>query len=189
MKKYLILLIVCLTVALSFSVVAAGGLFGGDDVTVKDVKLDFFWGNVSANPSRDIMCNVYKINFEFVSNVNLDHIKSIKLRNVEVTFDGKVHKYNDCVLEYDKDKANNGDFKYLNSFLKDDYYIFTVKLKDTKFYDSNSISHIKADIVVNTTTQDNIVIGHIDDDISMSTARTNKNPSVISNENLSGENK
>ena len=35
MKKYLILLIVCITVALSFSVVAAGGLFGGDDVTVK----------------------------------------------------------------------------------------------------------------------------------------------------------
>ena len=87
MKKYLILLIVCITVALSVSVVAAGGLFGGDDVTVKGVEIQHFWSNTSANPSHDKMCNIYKIGFEFVSNVNLDHIKSIELYNVEATFD------------------------------------------------------------------------------------------------------
>lgn len=173
LKLIIPVIAIVLVAIVGFTMMNGGGMgmFGGNDVTVKNVKIQYFWGNV--NPSNDKMYNMYQIGFEFVSNVNMNHIKSIELHNVEVTFDGKIQKFNNCGLDYDKDLANNGDFKYLNSMLKDDYYIFNFKLKDKNFHDSNSISHIKADIVVNTTTQDNIVIGHIDDDISMSTAKTN----------------
>lgn len=163
MKKYLILLIVCITVALSFSVVVAGGLFGGDDVTVKKVEIRHF--NPDVHDGSDNF-NLYTMGLEFVSNVNIDHIRSIQLENIEATFaDGKVDKFDSAGFKYEISKDNNRDLKYADSLFKDDYYSFTFRLKDFALHDN--LTHIKGDIVVNTTTQDNIVIGHIDNDVDM----------------------
>ena len=85
MKKYIILLIIVLTVALSFSVVAAGGLFGGDDVTVKKVEIRHF--NPDVHDGSDNF-NLYTMGLEFVSNVNIDHIRSIQLEKYWSNFCG-----------------------------------------------------------------------------------------------------
>jgi len=47
----------------------------------------------------------------------------------------------------------------------------TWKYTENSIDNRNDISHIKADIVMNTTTENNVVIGHIDQDISMSTVK------------------
>ena len=161
-KKYFILFLVCITAALSISVVGAG-LFG-DDVTVKDVQFERAYLNKTDKSDN---FNEYNFDFAFVPNVDFMHVRSIKVHNVELTFGGKVEKFGDCNVRYEIDKDNNGDFKYNNMFLKNNYYSFKLKLADVKFNDPNSLSHIKGDIVINTTTQDNIVIGHIDNDVKV----------------------
>lgn len=168
MKKFLILLIVSLAVVLSVSVVAAGGLLGGDDVTVKNVEIDKLYKNMS---DKSDYYNGYNIDFAFVPNVDFTHVRSIRLDNVELTFGDNVEKFGDASIQYEINEDNNADLKYHEMFLKDNYYSFTVKLADVKFNDYNSLKHMKADIVINTTTQDNIVIGHIDNDININTAK------------------
>lgn len=165
-KKYFILFLVCITAALSVSVVGAG-LFG-DDVTVKDVQFEKVFVNMTEKNGR---CNGYHIDFAFVPNVDLMHIRSIKVHNVELTFGDKVEKFGDAHVEYETSKDNNADLKYNNMFLKNNYYSFKLKLADVKFNDPNSLNHIKGDIVINTTTQDNVVIGHIDNDINVKTGK------------------
>ena len=167
MKKYLILLIVCLTVALSFSVVAAGGLFGGDDVTVKKVELVKYW---SKNIKSDMD---YHLDFDmdFVPTKTIDHIRSFELQNIEVTYGDEVVKFSPAKIKYYTDKDNNRDIKYGDTIIKDNYYSFTFELKEDGVDKRTEIKHIKGDIVTNTTTQDNLVIGHIDNDVSLSTTK------------------
>lgn len=62
--------------------------------------------------------------------------------------------------------SNNIAITDFKSFVKDDQYEGMVILQDSSAVDRQFINHITGGIVVNTTTQDNIVVGHIDSDIS-----------------------
>ena len=102
----------------------------------------------------------------FVSNTDLDHINDIWLKNIHVKYSDKTLDYDTAGIRFSKSDADNIALTDFNSLVKDYQYEGMVILKDVNAVDRLSINHIKADIVVNTTTQDNIVVGHIDSDIS-----------------------
>ena len=167
MKKNIILLLVCITVALSVSAVSAG-LFG-DDVTVKDVVLDKYYQKPQANSQDYIMI----FDFGIVPTKDINNIRSIWLRNLEITYSDYNLKFEHLQVNYYDNVEDNLEFKKTKNLEKDNYYGFYCKLIEHSVPNRDNIKHIKADIMVNTTTEDNIVIGHIDHDVSMSTV---KNP-------------
>lgn len=163
MKKYIILLLVCITVVLSVSAVGAG-LFG-DDVTVKEVVL--FKYNEAADKQYHM-----GFNMAFVSNKDMSHIRNIELQNVKISFGKDVRDFPNVSPVCNGDlEDNNADIAYNDMMIKNNYYTMTWKYTENSIDNRNDISHIKADIVMNTTTENNVVIGHIDQDISMSTVK------------------
>ena len=68
-------------------------------------------------------------------------------------------------------KDNNRDIQYSNTLFKDNNYSSSFELKEDDIAKRTEIKHIKGDIVVNTTTQTNLVIGHIDNDVSIDTTK------------------
>lgn len=163
-KKYFILLLVCIVAALSISVVSAG-LLGGDDVTVKDVVLYKY------NEAGDKKYHMV-FNMDFVSNKDITHIRNIELQNVKISFGNDVRDFPNVSPVCNGDlEDNNGDIAYNDMMIKNNWYSMTWTYKEHTIDNRNDISHIKADIVMNTTTENNVVIGHIDQDISMSTVK------------------
>lgn len=141
-------------------------MINGSNAIVKDVKLTKINMN---NPNY----NKYQIHFGLVPTEEFHHVRSVKLKNVELNFnDGSKLEYNSVKTNSKDTDDDNVYLNYGDALLKDFYYSFYINLNDVgKNHNPNDINHIKADIVINTTTQDNIVIGHIDDDISSNTAK------------------
>lgn len=156
----------CITVALSVSVVGAGLL--GDDVTVKEVVLDKYYPKPQANSQDYIMI----FDFGILPTKDINNIRSIWLHNVEVTYTDYSLKYEHPKVEYYDDVEDNLEFKITKNFEKDNYYKFYCKLIEHSVPNRDNIKHIKADIMVNTTTEDNIVIGLIDNDVTMSSVKS-----------------
>lgn len=157
MRKIAFILIIALAAVLSVACISAG-LFG-DDVTVKDVTLRAFH-----NRTTD---NYILIQMSLVSNINRDHITAVYLDNVQLKYG------NDVVpvepprkLQYSENDANNANYKYHDSFFKDDLYIFKFFLEDTSRRPASEINHINADIYMDTTTESHILIGKLDNDIT-----------------------
>ena len=143
------------------------GIFGGNDVTVKEVKLDKYW---SKNLKSDMK---YYMNFDmdFVPKKTIDHIRSFELLNIEITYGDEVVKFRPAKLKYYENNDNNRDIQYGDIIFEDNYYSFTFELKEENITKRTEINHIKGDIVINTTTQNNLVIGHLDNDVSLSTTK------------------
>ena len=157
-KKIILVLIILLVASLSVASVSAG-LFG-DDVTVKEMTLNHYNGYKSED-SYDMIYSLI-----FVSNVDIDHITDIWLQNVEVKYSNETLSYDNAKITFRSSDADNIALTEFDSLVKENQYQGRVLLKDVNTVDRLSVNHIKGDIVVNTTTQNNIVVGHIDNDIS-----------------------
>lgn len=156
---------------------------GGDSVDVKDVYLSNHLPHRYAStttatplvdtPSQDIANGVFK--FSIVPKTDLTHITGIRLENVEISYDGyDSDSYESMPLKYDANENDNGGFKYTDALAKNYLYSFYFNFdvaKEGLNHSQNSealqsIKHIKADIVIDTTTESNVVIGHIDSDVT-----------------------
>lgn len=144
---------------------------GGDSVDVKDVYLS---NHIPHRMHSNSQASGVVI-FSIVPKTDLTHITSIKLKNVEISYDGyDSDSYESMPLKYDANENDNGGFKYTDALAKNYLYSFYFNFDVTKEgldYHQNeeavkSIKHIKADIVIDTTTESNVVIGHIDSDVT-----------------------
>ena len=144
-----------------------------DAVEVKDVDAK---ATVSNNLKKSEAHGI-KIKLEIVPKEDIDHIKSMELQNVEITYNnGTKVQLENRVFKYDSSDLDNKYFKTLKRLDKDYDYLFTYH-SPVSYYDANrvdinpdapyKITHIKGEIVVNTTTEDNRVIGHLDSDIKI----------------------
>lgn len=145
----------------------------GDAIEVKNVDAKATVSHIQKKSES----HGIKITIELIPKENIEHIRSMELQNIEIQYDNgtKVQLKNDA-FTYDSSDLDNSYFDTLNSLNKDYDYLFTYK-SPVSHYDANhvdnnpnapyKITHIKGDIVVNTTTEDNRVIGHLDSDITI----------------------
>ena len=97
--------------------------------------------------------------FSFMPKELINRVVDFRVTNVEVTFEnGENENWGEFI--YEPDTVYYPDEKY--------DFKFTKTLDDTNksIEDYYSISHISADIVINTTDETDKVIGHIDKDIT-----------------------
>ena len=146
----------------------------GDAVEVKSIDCK----STYSNNLLDDDAHGIKVTIELIPNENIEHIRSLELQNVKIKYENgtEVQLENDG-FNYDTSDLDNYYFDTLNSLDEDYDYLFTyyspVSYYNDNYEDSNpdapyEITHIKGDIVVNTTTEDNRVIGHLDSDIDIS---------------------
>lgn len=149
-------------------------LNSGNDVTVKDVRLTQYNNHVS-----DLNEFIMRYSISFVPNKDIDHITNIALANAEVTWGNEVRTFSIADFKYNTKDGNNINFKSYDALFKDDIYYFSFELLENSVPNRQDISHIKGDIVVNTTTQDNVVIGHVDSDINLDHTKKNGQQSGV----------
>lgn len=144
---------------------------GGDSVEVKDVYLS----NHLPHRYASNMGNNGVFMFSIVPKTDYNHLMNIRLENVEIGYDGyDSDNYDSVSLNYENNENDNILLSQFNSLSKDYLYTFYFKFKVEKEGFSveqnsealKSINHIKADIVIDTTTESNVVIGHIDSDVT-----------------------
>ena len=144
---------------------------GGDSVEVKDVYLS----NHLPHRYASNMGNNGVFMFSIVPKTDYNHLMNIRLENVEIGYDGyDSDNYESMPLKYDANENDNGGFKYTDALAKNYLYSFYFNFdvaKEGLNHSQNSealqsIKHIKADIVIDTTTESNVVIGHIDSDVT-----------------------
>ena len=117
------------------------------------------------NPDYDIALGIL---IDFKAKEDINDINSIELRNLEVTYkDGSVQPVGNFTF--------NGDDVYPNLEKDQNYslpcrYVLDQNLwnESIKLIDFYGNGHVKADMVVNTTSETDKVIGHIDDDVTLS---------------------
>ena len=168
----LALIVVVFLLVVGFYV--AGGFIGnGNLVDVTSISMDVgyydtpFGGALSSlayENGEDVDYRDYQVleavtEFTLMPREDITRITSLAIENVEVTFQ-------------DGESENWGSFIYT----PDEYYLQDVgyDFKFTKTLDDNGksieeyylITHIKGDIVINTTDEVNKVIGHLDEDIT-----------------------
>lgn len=117
--------------------------------------------NTGSTNHQDYQVGKAIIKFSLMPKETITRVTGLKVTNIEVSFDnGEKENWGTCTYEpnsyYDKD--TNYDFsisKVLegNGKTVEDYY---------------KITHIKADIVMDTTDNTNVVIGHINSDVTPS---------------------
>ena len=153
MRKIVLILIIALVASLSVASVSAGWF--GDDVNVKEVGLEQF-------PQFD------KFTIVLVPTTDIDHVNEVYLKNVEIKYPDQTYKWDTVNLAYHNSDADNIVLDQANSLLKDYQYELFFKYTNIGNINRNTDSyHIKADVVVDTTTQDGVVVGHIDTDTKL----------------------
>ena len=126
----------------------------GDDVNVKSV-------NVAQYPARD------RYTVVIVPTTNIDHVNSIELRDVELVYPDKTYNFDSIELGYNINDADNKLYHKYNSLQKDYQYEFEFIFRDLLDVNRADSYHITADVVINTTTQDNVKVAHIDTDTTL----------------------
>ena len=97
--------------------------------------------------------------FSFMPKELINRVVDFKVTNVEVTFEnGESEKWGEFI--YEPNTAYYPDEKYDFKFTK------TLNETNKSIEEYYAITHIKADIVVNTTDETNKIIGHLDEDIT-----------------------
>lgn len=148
-------------------------LFGGGDSV--DVKDDIYLSNHLPHRMHSNSQASGVVIFSIVPKTDLTHITGIRLENVEIIYDGyDSDNYDSLSLYYENNENDNILLSQFNTLSKDYLYTFYFKFDVTKEgldYHQNeeavkSIKHIKADIVIDTTTENNVVIGHINNDVA-----------------------
>lgn len=165
--KYIVPIIVIVIL-----IVIGMSLFGGgDSVEVKDVYLSHNLPNRMASNAGGHGVFMFSI----VPKTDFTHLMNIRLENVEISYDGyDSDNYDSVSLYYENNKNDNIILKQFDTLSKDCLYTFYFRFnveKEGFSQEQNSealqsINHVKADIVIDTTTENNVVIGHIDNDVS-----------------------
>lgn len=168
------LIIIAIVAIIAFlGIISLAGLFGNDIVDVTSIEMSVsysdtpFGGAISSARTmngldtnyRDYQVGTAVTKFSLMPRETITRITGLALYNTEVTLEnGKTEKW--------------GNFKFnpKDMYIRDTNYDFRISktLGETgenidQYY---TISHIKADIVINTTDAKNKVIGHINEDIT-----------------------
>lgn len=104
------------------------------------------------------------IKIRFVPHEDILHYQNVRLVNGAVKFDDgseMVFNNTNIHLKMDKDRS---ELPVDSLMYQDSWYTFKFEFKDSKFR-ANNLSHLKGDLVVDTTTKQNILLAHIDEDI------------------------
>lgn len=162
--KLIIIGIIAVLLVLIFVFAFSGGVIGSDVVDVTSVSLDhkYFYANVVSSGTVDERPITGIIDFSFMPTKYLERVTSIGLKNIEIKYsDGQTQKVGSGVF--------NGHENIYNPHQEYSYSMNYVVNLHTKADDNIDAyfktNHIKADIVINTTSETNKVIGHIDQDV------------------------
>lgn len=157
----IIALLVIVVLAFTFS---NGIGIGSNAVDVTSVGLDHkyfnaavFTGDYDERPIKGIL------EFNFMPNEYLERVTGIGLQNMEITYaDGQKQNVGSGVFEehYNTYEPNQ-EYSFSMEYVVD---LYTKADDNINAYFNTT--HIKADIVINTTDQTNKVIGHIDNDVT-----------------------
>ena len=142
----------------------SAGLIGSNAVDVTSVSLDhkYFYANVVSSGTVDERPITGIIKFSFMPKEYLERVTGIGLKNIEITYsDGQTQKVGSGVFNGHENIYNpHQEYSYSMNYVVKLY----TKADDNidAYYKTN---HVKADIVVNTTSETNKVIGHINQDV------------------------
>ena len=162
--KFILVGIIAVLVILILVFAFSGNGFGSDAVDVTSVSLDhkYFYattvsgGTVDERPIKGI------IEFSFMPTVYLERVTGIGLQNIEITYsDGQTQQAGSGVFNSHENIYNpHQEYSYSMN------YVVNLHSKADDNIDAYfKTSHIKADIVINTTDETNKVVGHIDQDV------------------------
>ena len=161
-----LLLILILIVAFSGGNNGGGGgfNFGSDIVDVTSVSLShqYFYANVVSSGAVDERPIKGTVEFTFMPTEYIERVTSIGLQNLEITYsDGQVQKAGSGTFNTHENIYNpHQEYSYNMNYVVD---LYTKAEQNIDAYFKTT--HIKADIVINTTDETNKVIGHIDNDV------------------------
>lgn len=165
-NKYFMILIpiVAVLFIIMAVVIFSGGIIGSDLVDVTSVTLDhkYFYANsvsggtIEERPIKGIL------DFSFMPKENIDRVTGIGLQNVKFTYaNGQTEAGKSCVFNSHENVYISG-LEYSYSFI---YQVQLYKLAEDNIRAYFDTTHVSGDIVVNTTSDINKVIGHIDKDV------------------------
>lgn len=148
-KKLAILVIIVIIAIIAVS--SLGGIFNNDIVDVTSIEMTIGTYDTPFGKEQDSAL----VSYSLMPRETITRMTGLVVSNVEVTLENG-------------EKENWGSFSYTpkNKYLKDSNYKFTLSKTLENKEDYYTISHIRADIVMNTTDEKNVVIGHIDNDIT-----------------------
>lgn len=164
-KYFMILIPIAAVLFIVMAVVIfSGGIIGSDLVDVTSVTLDhkYFYatsvsgGTLEERPIKGIL------KFSFMPKENIDRVTGIGLQNVKFTYaNGQMEDGKSCVFNSHENVYVSG-LEYSYSFI---YQVQLYKLAEDNIHAYFDTTHVSGDIVVNTTSDINKVIGHIDKDV------------------------
>lgn len=160
----LVIAIAILAILLLVFAFSGGNGLGNDLVDVTSVGLDhkYFYATTLSGGTSDERPIKGTIKFSFMPKEYLERVTGVGLQNIEITYsDGQ------------KQNAGSGVFdEYYNIYNPHQEYSFSMNYvvdlypkADDNINAFFKTSHIKADIVINTTDETNKVIGHINHDV------------------------
>lgn len=162
--KILLIAVVALLVVLILIFALSSGGLGSDAVDVTSVSLDhkYFYANVVSSGSVDERPIKGIIEFSFMPNEYLERVTGIGLRNIEITYsDGQTQQVGSGVFNgYENIYNPHQEYSYSMNYVVNLY-----TNADDNIAAYFNTTHIKADIVINTTDEVNKVIGRIDNDV------------------------
>lgn len=162
-----------IVIVLLISICSLTGVFNNDIVDVTSIEMSVgyydtpFGGAIESAkyPSntnhQDYQVGSAITKFSFMPKETITRVTGLVVTNIEVTLkNGQTEKW------------GNAEFNPNDKYFKDTNYDFKIthqlKGMGKNIDEYYSISHIKADIVMNTTDKQNVVIGHINEDITPS---------------------
>lgn len=138
--------------------------FGSDIVDVTRVSLNhkYFYANTVSSGTVDERPIKGTVEFSFMPTEYIERVTSIGLQNLEITYsDGQVQKAGSGTFNTHENIYNpHQEYSYNMNYVVD---LYTKAEQNINAYFKTT--HIKADIVINTTDATNKVIGHIDKDV------------------------
>ncbi|MER2013446.1 MAG: hypothetical protein ABS871_02265 [Methanobrevibacter sp.] len=160
----LVIAIAILAILLLVFAFSGGNGLGNDLVDVTSVGLDhkYFYATTLSGGTSDERPIKGTIKFSFMPKEYFERVTGVGLQNIEITYsDGQ------------KQNAGSGVFdEYYNIYNPHQEYSFSMNYvvdlypkADDNINAFFKTSHIKADIVINTTDETNKVIGHINHDV------------------------
>ena len=162
--KFILIGIIAVLAVLILVFAFSAGLIASDAVDVTSVSLDhkYFYANVVSSGTVDERPITGIIKFSFMPKEYLERVTGIGLKNIEITYsDGQTQKVGSGVFNGHENIYNpHQEYSYSMNYVVKLY----TKADDNidAYYKTN---HVKADIVVNTTSETNKVIGHINQDV------------------------
>ena len=161
-KVLLVAVIVLLAIVILFLVFSSG--FASDLVDVTGVSLNhkYFYATTTSGQTSDQRPIKGTIEFSFMPTEYLDRVTGIGLQNIQITYsDGQVQNAGYGVFNSHENVYNpHQEYSYNMNYVVDLY-----SSADDNINAYFQTTHVKAEIIINTTSETNKVVGHIDSDV------------------------